>query len=54
MSRAPTEKPLLCECCGEKPAGHWMEWGEWLCEVCCQDAIDQYAECEQEAAQSAE
>jgi hypothetical protein len=32
---------MLCECCGEETATHWMEWGEWLCDECFDQAIEE-------------
>lgn len=30
-----------CECCGGPDARFWMEWGEWLCSECCEQAIEE-------------
>ncbi len=31
---------MICECCGYERATHWMDWGDWLCDECCKQALE--------------
>lgn len=35
---------MICECCDEAEAVHWMEWGEWLCSECMAQANEEDAD----------